>query len=150
MQASFGIAVAIRQKATEADTLQTVGKRVQKEAANKLLGRDRQHSRSLPAPVVFPLKADFAVVQRQQALIANRDAMGISTQIFKYLLRTPERRLGIDDPVFFAQRIEVAAEHTSLAQRLLWAEEPEFAGIEEFLDGVEQASAEPGGKDANG
>jgi hypothetical protein len=47
--------------------------------------------------VILPLERDLAVFVRQQALIGDGDTMGVAAEVFDRLLRTSERRLGINN-----------------------------------------------------
>jgi len=54
-------------------------------------------------------KTDVLTIDTDEALIADGDAMGISTEIFKHLLGTGQRWLEIHDPRLLAQRTDQRA-----------------------------------------
>src|SRR5271166_5380910 len=49
--------------------------------------------------VVFVAKAHSSIVEVEQAMIADCRSMSVLSQIFENLLRTTERRFGIDHPI---------------------------------------------------
>jgi hypothetical protein len=48
--------------------------------------------------IVFPSKGDFAVVDIQQSIIGNGDAMRIAAQIGQDLFRSAEGAFSVNDP----------------------------------------------------
>ena len=60
--------------------------------------------------IVFPTEGNLPLFEREQALIGDGDAVGITTEILQHLARPAEGWLGIDDPFFFAERSQIAAE----------------------------------------
>ena len=123
---------------------------MQEETADELLGRNRHHAGPLGMAIVFPLKRDLAIGKREQPLVANRDPVGVAAEIVDHLLRSAKGRLGIDHPLFVAQRLEVSAKRFRLTQGLLLAEELELTVNKELDKGVKQAVAKPGREHANG
>ena len=82
-----------------ADANQSPGQNVDQESAQKLL-RGNGHDLLLAAVrIVFPAKRDSIVLEGDESMVRDRDAMGIARQIVQNMLRTAERRLGVDDPV---------------------------------------------------
>ena len=49
--------------------------------------------------VVLPVKADLAVLQIDQPLIADRNAVRVSRQVLEYLLWSARWRFGVHDPL---------------------------------------------------
>jgi len=123
---------------------------MEQEATDELLGRNRHDMRPLWMAVVFPLKRNLTLSQRVQALIANGNAMGVTAKVFQNLLRSAERRLGVNHPVFAAQPIEVGAKGRRLPQGRLLAEELELTARKELFEGIEDAAAKQGREYANG
>jgi hypothetical protein len=57
-----------------------------------------------------------------------RDAVGVARKIAQDFLRSPEWTLGIDDPVFVAQRCQISREGFWIGQRHVLAEELQLSG----------------------
>src|SRR5215471_10841506 len=54
--------------------------------------------------VIFPLEGELPLVERQQAMIRNRHAMGRARQILQHVGRAAKRRFGIDHPLSVLER----------------------------------------------
>jgi len=94
------LAMAVRPKAVVPDALKTGGQDVQQETTQEL---HRQQRHRAPAPavrVIFPSKADVAVVHRYQSLVGNRHAVRITCQIFQ------QPPLRTANPPILSQRVE--------------------------------------------
>ncbi|GLR45326.1 hypothetical protein GCM10007880_58430 [Mesorhizobium amorphae] len=50
-------------------------------------------------PIVLPAKTDFAILDGDEAVVGNGDAVGIATRVVEDLFGSGECRLGIDDPL---------------------------------------------------
>lgn len=99
---------AVGQEAVVADADEALGKDVEQEAADELLKRKRQNSRP-PATVVLEVERDGRVIDVKQAVVRDRDAVGVAGEILEDRLGAIERWLGVDDPLGA----------TGLAQKLL-------------------------------
>ena len=69
------------------------------------------------APIILPLEGDALVVGRDQAAVGDGDAVGVARKIAQDFLRSPEWTLGIDDPIFVAQRCQISREGFWIGQR---------------------------------
>ena len=49
---------------------------------------------------VAPTKSDLAVVERNQSMVRNGTAVGVTAEVLKHILRTTEWWFGVDDPMF--------------------------------------------------
>ena len=76
---------------------------VQEESAEEL----RRHERHLPllaaVGIVFPAEGYAFAVERQEPMVGNGDAMGVSAQVTQNLGGTAKGGLGIDHPVLAMQ-----------------------------------------------
>ena len=53
----------------------------------------------VPAPTIAVAKGHLAILERDQALVTNGDAVGVSAEISQYVCRAGHGRLAVDDPV---------------------------------------------------
>jgi len=60
--------------------------------------------------VISPAERYLAIAKIHEAVVGDGDAMGIAGQIVQNLVRSPEGRLGIDNPVVHEQLIDEPAE----------------------------------------
>ena len=75
---------------------------VQEEPADELCGRESHHLLISPLGVIFPMEPDVAVLLGDQPPVADRDTVGVPSQVLQYLVRPAEWRFGVYDPLLFA------------------------------------------------
>ena len=63
---------------------------------------------------VLGAEGDAALVDRDEALIGDADAVGVSAEITNHLLGSAEGTLGVDDPRFASERADVDASEVNL------------------------------------
>jgi len=80
-------------------------------------------------PVVLPVETDVGLVDIEQAIIGDRDAMGVARQIGQDLLGTGEGLFGIDEPFGSAQGRESGGKCLRLVETDEIRKELQFAGI---------------------
>src|SRR5258708_5321253 len=132
--------MAIGQNAEVPDALEPGGQRVDEEAANELIGRQR-HGAGLVlvlAAVVLPLESDLAVVGREQTLVGDSYPVGVAAQIFDHLRGSAKGRLGVDHPVLLSQGSQVRGKPRSVPQRLDLAEKGKLAVDEGLVERFEE------------
>jgi len=100
---NHGLAIAVRKEAEMPDLYKATGENVQEKAADEL-HRVQGHLFDLIVVLrISPSKAHAAILKAQQPPIGNRHSMGVSRQIPQDLLRSAERRLGVDHPFLLVQ-----------------------------------------------
>jgi hypothetical protein len=52
---------------------------------------------------VTPTKGDLAVIKRNQSVVGDGDAVGVTAEVVEHILRTTERWFGVGDPMFSKQ-----------------------------------------------
>jgi len=71
---------------------------MKEEAPDELLGFDR-HGLLCVAISIVPLsKGDLAVLELEDAVVADGDPVGVSTEVLKHPLGPVKRRLAVNDP----------------------------------------------------
>src|SRR5271169_5109637 len=78
--------------------------------------------------IILPLEGNVLVVGRDQTAVGDGDAVGVARKVAQDFLRSPEWALGIDDPVFVAQRRQIGREGSCVCERSVLAEELQLAG----------------------
>src|SRR5580704_16811598 len=119
------------EEAVVADAVEARWQDMHQEAADELAGIERHHpvvSLGAVTAIILPREGDALVVGRDQAAVGDGDAVGVARKIAQDLLRSPEWTLGIDDPVFFAQRCQISREGFWIGQRHVLAEELQLSG----------------------
>ena len=64
----------------------------------ELLGRNGHRTLHVSVSVISPTEGDVVVVECDQSMIGDGDAMGITAEVTQHLLGTVEGRFGVDDP----------------------------------------------------
>ena len=100
--------------------------------------------------VVAPAEADLTVLDGEEAVVGDGDAVGVAPEVVENLLGPGEGALGVDDPLGLAERLEVAGEGVGVIERGEGVAELEPAGAEGLLEPFEEEAAEQAGEDANG
>jgi hypothetical protein len=91
--------VAIGEIAEVADPHESVRQDVEKEPADELVGGEGHGSGSRMIPVVLVAERDAAVVEGDESVVGDGDAVGIAAEVLEDALRPAEGRLGVDHPV---------------------------------------------------
>ena len=115
--------IAAREQAVVTNLDEAVGEYVEKEAANKLLGRDGD------ALAVLGAKANAARVERDDAVVGDADSMGVLAEVLEDLLGAGERSLRVGDPVLAKERVLQPVELRSVGQDCASSAEIEFATL---------------------
>ena len=53
----------------------------------------------MTVPVILPAEGNLVALEGHKAVVGDGDAMGVAGEITEYMVRSIERRFGIDDPV---------------------------------------------------
>jgi hypothetical protein len=71
---------------------------MQEKATQKFIGMQGQESLLVLMSGVAPAERDLVIHERNEPMIGNGDAMGVSAEIMKYLVRSAEGRFAVDHP----------------------------------------------------
>lgn len=126
------------------DTMEAVGKNMDQEAPDKLVGR-QTHDLSLFASfdaVVLPAECHGAGISADQSAVRDRHPMSISAEIGKHGLRPSEWRFGIDDPVDLAERRHPFGEGNRVSQVTEFPKEVQFASSVESGQAFDKQATE--------
>ena len=99
--------------------------------------------------VVPPTEADLTVLDGEEAVVGDGDAVGVAPEVVEDLVGAGEGGLGVDDPLGLAEGLEVAGEGGGVIERGEGVAELEPAGAEGLLEPFEEEAAEKAGEDAN-
>jgi len=99
------------------DTNEALGEQVQQEAAQKLIPRKGHQFLLVVVSGVPPTKGNLAVDQRDQSMVGDGHAMGVTAEILEHIVGTAEGWFGVDDPVFSEQWPEPGSEDLGLREQ---------------------------------
>src|ERR1700686_3618690 len=89
---------------------------MQEEAAQELIQGYGYQFLLIVVSRVPPAKGDLAVGQRDQSMVGDGDAMGVTAEIVEHILGAAEGWLGVDHPVFAKQRSQPGGEEFGLRE----------------------------------
>jgi hypothetical protein len=75
------------------------GQYMKKEPPDKFIGLQRHGLLTVPVGIISPEERNMAVPDREDAVIADGDSMGIPAEVLKDPLDAIEGRLAIDEPL---------------------------------------------------
>ncbi len=75
---------------------------MEEEAAEELDGVESESFFGGAVAVILPAERDAAVIDFQQAVVGDRDAVGVATEVLDDLCGAAEGALGIDNPALTA------------------------------------------------
>jgi hypothetical protein len=134
--------VAVSEETVITNPPESVGQNVEQKAPNEFLRGQAHGSDPTSMPVVLPLKTDLIVIHGEQAIVRNRDAVGVTSHVVEDLLWSGKRAFGVDDPFGLSRRRQIAGEPVTFAEIFQCVEEAEFAGIERTLEVVQKQATE--------
>ena len=132
-----------------ADTDEAPGEDVQQEAAGELSEGEREGPTPATA-VVLVAERHGLVVDVEQAMVRDGDAVGVAGQVGDHELGALEGWLGVDDPLGSARLVKIAAERrrTSVAREAAVQLDASF--LERVVEGRHELAAEQPAQHANG
>ncbi len=95
-------ALAIAEEAVVADAMEALGEDMQQEAADKLVGRDGHDLLATAVPIVLPAETNGAIIDVDEAIVGDGDAVRVAADVIEDLLGSGEGRLGVDHPRGFS------------------------------------------------
>ncbi len=101
-----------------ADADQALGQNVDQKAAQELICGDRHDLLLATVRIVSPAKRASIILERNQSMVGDGDAVRIASEIAQNMLGTAEGWLGIDDPVLVEELSEKLAKATWLGKTL--------------------------------
>ncbi len=114
---------------------------VGQEPADELIGRQRSNLLPVSISAVAVGEADLFVFAREQAMIGNRDPVGVASQVVEKFLRTGEGRLGVDVPRFSREFAPPAALPSGRTELDPVRRQVEFAELDQSCERLEVFSA---------
>ncbi len=76
---------------------------MKKEPPDKFSGLQRHDLLTVPVGIISPEERNLAVLDREDAVIADGDSMGISAEVLKDPLDAIEGRFTVDDPLLVVE-----------------------------------------------
>ena len=120
------------------------------EAAQELFMSERHLAALVVMRVILPAESNLAVRHIEQAVIGNRYAMRVASQVMQDMLGATEWLFGVDDPVIAKQGTEKSSESFLAGQRLASSKESKLIFTKKTLEAGNELTAEYSAEDSNG
>ena len=79
---------------------------------------------------VAPTKGDLSVVESNQSVVGDGDAMGIAAEILQHVIGSAEGWFGVDDPIFAEERTQPGCEELGMGERCEFSGQVQLATLE--------------------
>jgi len=99
------------------DTNETLGEQMQEEAAQELIQGYGHQFLLVVIRRVSPTKGDLVVGQRDQAMVGDGHAMGVTAEILEHMFGAAKGWFGVNDPVFSEQWPEPGSKDLGLREQ---------------------------------
>ena len=100
------LARGVGQPAIVANAHEAVGQDVEQKATQKGLSLHGGDPGGVAVGAVLPAEGDLTLVEREQAVVGEGDAMGVAGEIGQHLIRTGEGRFAVHDPTLGGRALE--------------------------------------------
>ena len=80
---------------------------VKQEAADEFVGIESHYFFSIPVSSIPVVKTDLAVLDVENAVVGERDAVGVAAEVIEHGLWRTERLFGVNHPVLFPQGLGI-------------------------------------------
>jgi hypothetical protein len=115
---------------------------VDQETSEELIRRDGHHLLLAGLSVVLPAEGDLIVLEADEAMVGDGDAVGVAGKIVQYVFGSTEGRLGVDYPVLGKELPEEMLEAFRCDEFLERAVELELALEQKLLEFGGELAAE--------
>ena len=102
--------VTIGEESEIANALKPVGKYVKQEPTDEFVGAERHRLVAAAIAIILPAKLNLAVIDIEQTVVGDGDAVRVSCDVLEDLFRSREGALRVDHPVFFPDGSKVTQE----------------------------------------
>ena len=143
-------AMAVGEKAEVADARKTSGKDMLQKAAQELFMIERHFAGLVVVRVILPAESDRTIRHIEQAVIGNRYAMRVASQVMQDMLWATEWLFGVDDPFVAKQGAKESSESFLTGQRLAGSKKSKLILTEKTLEAGNKLAAEHSAEDSNG
>ena len=125
-QSDGALTVPVCQQAVIADFYEAVGQNVEKKPSDELIGFNGHWFHFIVVGIVSPEERHLAVLNREDAVVADGYSVGISAEVLEDPFCAIERGLTIDNPFLVVEHPPESLEGVTLLEMI------EIVGKEEF------------------
>jgi hypothetical protein len=123
---------------------------MEEEPADKLLGLEHHGLLAVMVCIISPEEGNLAVPDGEEAVIADGDSVGISTQVLQDPLGAIEGRFAIDHPFFMVERPDEGCEVSGILEQAELAGKDQLPALKVLLDEAQELTSEQRRQDLDG
>ena len=123
---------------------------MKKEPSDELVSLERHGLLTVVVCIISPSKGNIAVLDGEDAVIADRDPVSISAEVLKYPLGAIEGRFAIDDPLLMVELSSEGVEVAGILEMTDTAGECKLSPFEVIIEEVKELAFEQRRHDPNG
>ena len=123
---------------------------LEKEPADKLVGLEGHSLLTVMVGLIPPEEGDWAVSDGEDAVISDRDPMGISAEVLKDPLGAIEGWLAIDDPLFSVEMPSERLEVFGILEMTERGGKDQLPSLKAILEEAEKLASEQRRQDSDG
>ena len=123
---------------------------MKKESSDKLVGLEGHSLLTVTVCIIPPSEGNIAVLDGEDAVITDRDPMGISAEVLEDPLGAIEGRFAIDDPLFMVEMPPEGFEVAGIHEMTDTALEYKIPRFEAMFEEVQELASEQCRHDPHG
>ena len=135
-------AVAVGQESEVANPNECPWQHMQQKAPQELVGADGHGPLPIPAGVILPAERDLAVLESNESVVGDGNAMRILSEVMQYVFGSAEGPFCVHDPVLPKELPQETAERLGIGKTAERAMETQAVFSEEILQPRYELSAE--------
>lgn len=142
--------VSVGQQAEVTYSNKASGQDMEEEPADKLLGLEPHGFLAVLVLIISPEEGNLTVPDGEEAVIADGDSVGISTQVLQDPLGAIEGRFAIDYPFFMVERPDEGFEVSGILEQAEMAGKDQLPALKVLLDEAQELTSEQRRQDLDG
>ena len=144
----FAVSVGQEAKVTDADIAWRQD--MKKESADKLVGLEGHRLLAVMVGIIAPEEGDLAIAEGEDAIITDRDPMGISAEVLKDSVGALEGWFAIDDPLSMVEVPQEGFEVFGILERTEMGGKDQIPSLEAIFEEGEELAFEQCRQDSDG
>ena len=123
---------------------------MKKEPSDKLVGLEGHSLLTVMVCIIPPEEGNLAVSEGEDAVITDRDPMGISAEVLKDPVGAIEGWFAIDDPLFMVEMPQEGLEVSGILEMAEMGGKDQIPSLEAIFEEVEELASEQCRQDPHG
>src|SRR5579884_420371 len=138
-------AVSIAKESIVANAMEATGQNMEQKSADEFLRQEGHGFLLIVVTIVTPAEFYVAIFDIHEPMIGDGHTVGVTTDVIHDLLGTAERRFGVNNPFRSPRLSEITGKGLRISKCFQRSEELQLAGIEGFLQVLQEQPTEQTG-----